>query len=63
MDSTVHYLFDLLPAAWQPYVVLALIAAYVITKWRSAGKSAKINDGKKDIEKRTLISYAMEFFF
>ena len=69
MDSTVHYLFNLLPAAWQPYVVLVLLAAYLITKWRSASKSATIagtppTGGPKDVQpKKTLFGYAVEFFF
>ena len=46
MDAALTQLFNLLPVAWQPYVVLFLIAAYVITKWRSAQKSAKINETK-----------------
>ena len=65
MDTTVHYLFNLLPATWQPYVVLVLLAAYLITKWRSAQKSAIMNkpDAPKGIEKRSTLSYIMEFVF
>lgn len=39
VDSTLQYLFDLLPASWRPYVVLLLLVLYVITKWRSNQKT------------------------
>lgn len=34
MDATMQYLFALLPTVWQPYVVLALLILYVVTKYR-----------------------------
>lgn len=39
MDAYIQSLFAMLPLAWQPYVVLFLIVAYVVTKWRSNKKS------------------------
>ena len=43
MDEGLQYLFNLLPASWQPYVVLLLIVAYVVTKYRSEMKTKLLN--------------------
>lgn len=40
MDATIQAMYALLPAAYQPYVLLVLIAMYIVTKWRSNQKSA-----------------------
>lgn len=47
MDATLTQLFNLLPVAWRPYVVLFLIVAYVVTKWRSVQKSAQLKQQPK----------------
>lgn len=39
----VKQLVDLLPEAWKPYVILGLIIAYVVTKWRSSSKTAELH--------------------
>ena len=64
MDAALTQLFNLLPAAWQPYVVLVLIAAYLITKWRSAQKSAKLNETKGILAmKPNKFAMVVEFLF
>lgn len=42
MDSTIQYLYSLLPDQWKPYVVLVLLVLYVVTKLRSHQKSAEL---------------------
>lgn len=48
MDATLQGLYALLPAQYQPYVLVGLIFLYAITKWRSHKKSAEIALHKKE---------------
>lgn len=49
MDDFLTKMFNTLPVSWQPYVVLFLIVAYVVTKWRSNLKSDELNDRPKSL--------------
>jgi len=42
MDSVIKSLFELIPEPWRPYVALALLILYVVTKARSAAKNKQI---------------------
>lgn len=42
MDALIRSVFNLIPEAWRPYVALALLILFVVTKARSAAKTKKI---------------------
>lgn len=65
MDAFLSGLIAMLPVGWQPYVIVLLIIAYVVTKWRSNKKTAFINAQKtnKEIKKVGMVELAVNFLF
>ena len=47
MDDIIKSLFDFIPEPWRPYLAIALLILYVVTKARSAAKSSKITKMKE----------------
>lgn len=63
MGDYLTQLFSLLPAAWQPYVVLFLIVAYVVTKWRSNNKTNLLSAAKAPKAEIGMFGKIVDFLF
>lgn len=63
MDSVLSGLLAMLPVTWQPYVIVFLIVAYVVTKWRSNKKSAQLKAQKSVGRPVGMFESVVEFLF